>query len=437
MSKDGFEFGRRTVLKGIGCVGFTAATSHAGAVAASSPDEIVSTGQAETAADTMIAYYGVTRETHETWQDASAGSPTTYYMIVEDGSYEPAAHVFPVESVDGRTAGHIAVAARRSWPPVLEYSIDKPPSAGRSAAEDAARSVGFEPTGRLLYQGALDFGIQVSADQMIHLGSRKLAPVRQTSELLAHDVDGVETVDVARQWQLVEDGALEPESQVGSDASEHLDFDQYAWDGHYAEGPAEGSPDGDASGGQDYPANRGLADDSWDAWDGCTPIAGTQIIMFHENLGNYSWNVEERGKICDALHHLMHTNDAGWSDTWNVDDGFDEIGGELGFLDNDYDGANEYNLSKNLVKSEIEGGRPFVLTNYDAPVIGSLGDGADGPGSQKKNGDNYNGHSVVGSGYDENGSLEIDVYEGWNTNLHTLTYGSWDSTTMITRVTPQ
>lgn len=416
---------RRAVMKGIVSTGL--ATSHViGSVSSKTSSKYISEDTAKTVAERMISFYSEVREDHRHWSDAVPGKPTLYYEQ-RSNKYRPAAYVFPVEKhhlFTDEVIGHITISANRQRPPVLEYGNTNPPSTKLKQTKEKINKLGANSTDRLLYQGGVDFGIQISDDEMINLRSQKRTPIRTSSEaqLLA---DKSNEGGVSTQWDNVINRSSVPESEYRSYRSEDLPrhFGYYAMDGHYGEGRVTGDKGDD---GPEYPANRGMEEDPWGSWDGCNPIAGTQIIMYHEDLQNSSENVEEREKICDALHHLMQTTDGGDTAPPFYDRGFNLIDTELDFLSNDYSGENEHNISKDLIRNEIDQGRPFMLSNWKVPT---------GP-LKKKKGNNYNGHAVVGARYHEGSTMEIDVYTGWETAHETIAYGTWDLTAAITKITP-
>ncbi len=402
----------------------------------------VTSDQARTAAKKLIPWYAQTRRSYADWRGAVPGAPTTYYGYGPDGDCQPTAYVVPVEHRSGerRSAGHTTIAARRSVPPVLEYGQSRPPSetishTGRTSRRRPAADAVAD--GRLLYQGGLDFGIEADAGEMIRLRSQRRTPVRPVGSL-HRSVDDTGADRARRSWATLLDDTADLRREYGT-ADTSLSFGAYAWDGHYG----EGDPVGDDTGGASYPNCRGTPDDSWDGWDGCSPVAGTQIVMYHEGLENTDANLAERETICDALHELMDTNDSGWSNTWNIDNGFDNLANELdgkGTIDGSYNGDNEYNISKGLIQSEIDDGQPCMLTNYSIipngdPTVTGPGAGS-GPRRMKKGGSNYDGHSIVITGYNTGTTMEVDVYDGWSTQQHTIAYGSWAGSSVVTRVVP-
>ncbi|SER17178.1 hypothetical protein [Natrinema salaciae] len=429
--------GRRTAIKTLVSTGL-ATSQLVGSVSSKESSKFITENAAKTIAQRRIFFYSQVREDHRHWSGAVPGEPTLYYEQDSNNKYRPAVYVFPVERhsfFTSKIVGHITISANRQRPPVIEYGNSNPPSSNLKQAKQKIKEVGASSTGRLLYQGGLRFGIQTSDDEMVDLKGQRRIPIRNSSEPLA--VQSTD-IDVKSEWDRLTSRSSIPEAEYRSYSGVSLDFDDYAWDGHYG----EGDPVGDIGDGNlDYPASRGMEPDSWDSWDGCNPIAGTQIIMYHEGWPNNDENVEKREEICDALHHLMDTDDEGWSKTQNVDDGIDEISDELGFLDNSYNGENEHNISKKLVRSQIDSGRPFMLTNYKLPDIPNpFGkpeiQTKDRPRTNKKKGNNYNGHAIVGAGYHEGSTMEIDVYDGWENYRQTLTYGAWDLTAMITKIIP-
>lgn len=436
--KDSKDTTRRSLIKGISgaipAVGLTMATGI-GNAQSNNKSKFVSVDEAKSVAEQMVSHFARTDSEVESWQDGILNDPTKYYTLTSDGGYDPAAYVFQVVNQDNsnENLGYITIAARRSWSPVLEYSTNEPPTAGRERAKKTAQTMGDSPTGRLLYQGGLNYGIHLGGQEMIHLGHNKKMVAHAKSDILSYD-EGDEVVDTQAQWEGAADPSVEGTgvSIMASSGSGRVGFSDYAWDAHVGEGVSGSDSGNDVGDGDDCNGCVGLADDPWQDWDGCIPIAGTQVVMYHEGLENEWSNRQEREKICDELHMGMDTGQDISTSFKNIPGGFTSL--DLSFLDNDYDANQELLISKGLFTSDIDDDKPLMLNRPgDACGLGiCIESSEDVTISDKEKGD-YDNHTVVVAGYQDGGD-KLEVFSGWNTNRHTISYGNWGYRAQVTRV---
>lgn len=429
---------RRSILKKIGVLGAVGVSGTSIAAASEGQQatrgKFVSVSHAREAAEQMVPHLAKTDPEVNSWQRGSVGRPTKYYTLTTDGSYDPAAYVFPIASKDtsDKVLGYITIAARRTWSPVLEYSTGVPPSARQDAVEQSARAMGDTPDGRLLYQGGVNYGIQLDGQEMIHLGTHQKMIARPDSDILAFD-EGDQTVNTQAQWETAVDPSTSGMGTMAS-GSNQVGITDYVWDAHVGNG-VSGSDTGTGTGNRnDCYGCRGLADDPWKDWDGCIPIAGTQIVMYHEEIENTWSNRKKREKICDELHMEMKTGDDHSTSFGNIPGGF--TGLSLSFVNNDYGANQELLITKNLFTSDIDSNQPLMINRpYDICNWGICIESAttDDVTTSSKDKNNYDGHTVIAAGY-QNGGDQLEVFTSWDTNRHTISYDSWGSRTQVTRV---
>lgn len=409
--------------------------STTAAAADTKKDKFVSVGEAKRVAEQMIPHYGKTDSEFKPWQRGSPGSPTKYYTHTTDGGYDPAAYVFPVvgRGSSKEALGYITISARRTWAPVLEYSTAKPPGTRQESAKEKAQAMGDSPSGRLLYQGGVSYGVELSGQEMVHLGTHQKMVTRPDSDILGYD-DDKQAVDTHARWENATKNSVSGMGTIAGSGSNQVGMTDYVWDAHVGDG-VSGSDTGNGTGNRnDCSGCLGLDDDPWKDWDGCIPIAGTQIVMYHENIENTYSNRGKREKICDELHMEMKTGDDHSTKFKNIPGGFQDL--NLTFVDNEYGANQELLISKNLFTSDIDKGQPLMINrpsdicNWGVCIESETGDDVD---TSSKDKDSYDGHTVVAAGY-QNGGDTLEVFTSWDTNRHNISYGSWGSRTQVTRV---
>jgi hypothetical protein len=144
--------------------------------------------------------------------------------------------------------------------------------------------------------------------------------------------------------------------------------------------------------------------DPWDYWDGCSPVAGSMVVAYHE--GNTSG--EKKHEYVDELHRTMNTDSSGTTTPTDIDDGFNNF--DIGI--NSYSGKNvSVSTHPNLPIREIDDGQPFLFSVTDG-------------GSPDDKSGNYDDHTMTVVGYDEGGD-ELVVHDTWDYTDHHLDWGSW------------
>ena len=139
----------------------------------------------------------------------------------------------------------------------------------------------------------------------------------------------------------------------------------------------------DSGGGSiQWPNCRGIGQDPWANWDGCTPISASMVVKYWQNrfpnvfpnigkftLNGTSYTDNDKDALIDDLHKKMKTNDASNGRTWPWDnpkvwDALDLYG---------YGSQFDVQINPPLVSSiawsdvthEIDASRPFILTLWD------------------------------------------------------------------------
>lgn len=376
---------RRSVLGTIGAAGL--GLPAVGTAQAAGPDR-VPVGQARKAAERTVQKATRRPETFGEWEGATVGEPTLFHArnAGPGPAYLPSAYVFTVRK-NGRDVGYVTCGGNDAWSSVIEYSPATPPQRQVPTAKATARDNGAEPTERLLYHGGVKYGLELADGRAVNVRNGRPAPVGTGVDFSQVDPDG------GRSAADVSDG--------GVDAARTTTADEY--DRLWAV-PEWTERD---------------TDDSWDNWDGCTPVAGSMIVAYHEGISEYDDDADfYREWYIDELHRDMNTSDDGWTTWWDIDDGFDTFAEGS----NSYDGTNIYVWTHpNFLRSEIsDHQRPFLLNVQDG-------------GQADDRSQNYGDHSVCVMGYDEYGE-EFVLADGWDDYSHHFDWGNW-STCMYTKVT--
>lgn len=326
------------------------------------------------------------------WADATVGPMTTFHAknAGHGPEYVPSAYVFAIEK-GSEDVGYVTAAARSNWAPILEYSAATPPGRLVEDARSLARERGVEGTGRLLYHGGVQYGLELQDGRALNLRNGRPSAVG-----VGIDPSGMsfDPAIVDRQRAALE-GTGGTVSTSGVTTLQTFDslWDVPAWTEH---------DDGNASS-----TSYGSGADSWDDWDGCTPIAASMIVAYHEGYTESDTWIREY--YIDRLHDDMNTNDAG--DTWptDIDNGFDNFS-EGSYS---YNGTNIYVWTHpDFTKSEISThNRPFLLNMTSG-------------GTANDRTQAYGDHTTTVVGYASNGD-ELELHDTWDDTYHYLTWGSW------------
>lgn len=156
----------------------------------------------------------------------------------------------------------------------------------------------------------------------------------------------------------------------------------------------------DEGGGEDdWPECRGSADDPWDNWDGCGPIAGAMVLGYWDSNG-YSSIPNNDETVIDDCHHFMDTDDTGETSVYDIAPGIDDTSQYYGY---DFSSSLDSDETWSDVIGEINASRPFVLAlEWDD-----------------------DGHGITVRGYRASTS-EIRFHNCWDDWSHEITFGNWE-----------
>ncbi|RLM68626.1 hypothetical protein DVK07_10950 [Halorubrum sp. Atlit-26R] len=344
---------------------------------------------------------------------------------LEDASekYVRTAYVFPVRKKD-EEVGYITTSAHRSREPVLEYSTGTSPTQKLVSAEATVAQQADLSAGHPIYTGGIAYGLEVGGSQVLNVQDGSVSHLRAGSpgELQFTGTDS------EHRWELVQDGTYGEDRTYGTEGISPTD-------GNLAGVPVWTETD---SGNADS-TSIGTGADSWNKWDGCTPISASMIIGFHENV--YSWQDDERESIIDRLHQKMETNVGGSTPplelVLNLDGNVSGPGDLVASPmvdgiedytegDNDYSASQHINTGLEFVMSETEqDSRPFMLNLTGGGRV------EDYPPDE----DTYDQHSVCVVGYNNDGTdivAELEIHDTWDSSEHILSYGNWFAHSSIT-----
>lgn len=395
---------RRGALRGIAALGAGLAAIPSLGSASPPGQEFVPEGTAREVALAKIDHLGRTEDFAE-WRGATAG-PARTYRAKNGGKgpeYLPSAHVFPVQK-RGSVKGYVTIGADRRIAPVVEYSKADPPGTGLDEVRTAARGQGATESDRYLYQGGVQYGLELSDGTVANLRNGKVYaenPGMNPDAMVAGD-------ELTREkWADVEDeldGSGRSEAGVAGGAStadgasvlSHDDSDE-VW------GVPCWTEEDDGGAGS---TEVGTGPDTWNDWDGCVPVAASMVVGYHEWV--WEGDAERRETIIDRLHRTMNTSVDGQTYPWNVDDGFEDY--HWGW--NDYDARNIYVWTyPDFEKTEIANYRPFLLNVFSG-------------GEAEDRSQNYGDHSVTVVGYRDGGAT-LKLHDTWGYDPHYLAWGSW------------
>lgn len=379
---------RRSVLERIGISGL----GLAGVGSVTAGDEranVVSRGDAREAAERKVeAVAG--RSKFSSWQGVTLGAPTLFHARNAGSAptHVPTAYVFAVRN-GGEDVGYVTASARSDWAPILEYSTATPPTRRVEPTRSAAEDLGATVTGRLLYHGGVQYGIELADGRAMNVRNGRPMDVGA----------GIDPTSMSFEPAMA---ARQP-SDVGREDAGREDVTASDWWDTLWDVPAWTERD---DGGNDT-TYYGSGDDAWDDWDGCVPVAASMILAYHEGYDESdAWM---REYLIDRLHDDMNTNDAGSTWPTDIDNGFNQFAEGS----HDYSGRNIYVWNHpNFTKTEItENGRPFLLNMT-------------GGGSADDRDQSYGDHSVTVVGYSGDGD-ELEIHDTWDDDYHYLTWGSW------------
>ena len=399
MTDESMQHTRRTALKALGVAGVAGLSSVAAGATGSngrSGDRFVTKATARKAAEAKIAEVAGPPK-FESWEGAKATPATTFHMKNADvgPDYVPSAYVFSVKK-RGETLGYVTASARSDWAPILEFSPATPPTDLARGTASAARQQGASPTGRLIYHGGVKYGVELDDGTAMNVRNGKPELVDEASpSAMSFDGDRV-----AQDWEAATSDGVSTDS-VSTQSIDWV-YGVPAWTEH-------------DDGGNSW-TSYGTGDDEWIDWDGCTPVAGSMIIAYHE--GHDESDTWYREYIIDRLHDTMQTDDSnGETFPSDIDNGFDNYT----WGSNDYNGRNIYTwTTPDFEKQEVNNDRPFLLN-------------MNGGGSAEDRSQNYGDHTVIVVGYKDDADY-LEIHDTWDDDYHYLAWGSW-SACSYTKVT--
>lgn len=345
------------------------------------------------------------RTTFKSWQEGTIADPTVYYMRSSENQYVKSAYVFPIRQ-GKQNDGYITVAAQRDWDPILEFSKGNPPHADLQTAKRRAKNQGVTPKSRLLYHGGMSYGIELESGKAMRLNVPRTGNIPgdfQPSSLKLRKEIANEQWERKEQIETSTD-SVSTQDRDGGDTTADTVTGVPAWTSSDSSGSSSS-----------YPYYLGTDPDPWDDWDGCTPIAASMVLCYHE--GTSESNSEEREQFIDDLHYQMGTSDSGWTYWHDIDAGIQNC--TIG--DNYYLSSTNFTFEKSNGESEISNeNRPFMLSMDNGGDDGSQSDDPD-------EGD-YGDHSVCVRGWDDDSDgFYWEIHNGWDNSVHWFKHGNWSN----------
>jgi hypothetical protein len=370
------------------------------ALAQETVDSSVTESEAEKAALNQIERAS---QRIDAWSGAILGKPVIYYAPDNTKS----AYEFTVLNGD-KEVGYILISARKDWMPVLEYSNGSAPSNLLHHIEEYAIERGYvnkieAAESRLIYWGALSYSVQIGEkmekeNTVIHLPTALIMPMPKMAELQMDKDDAkaawskllTETVSKPQtksvEWEELSGVPLwyqHNNSENATCQSNGWCCDRY-------------SENADA-----YPDCAGEAEDPWNPWDGCSAIAGAMVVGYDQ----YGIS-EDDETLIDDCHDAMDTSDEGETDPWDFDNGIEYV---FDLYSVTSDASNDYLVSWNDIKGEIDAERPFMLS--------------------------FSGHSQTGVGYEWDTSdpyhRKVWVHTTWDDpRTAVIDFGNWSAACM-------
>lgn len=335
--------------------------------------------------------------------------------IKADGhlKYTPRAWVFPIERRD-EDVGYLTIDARQDVKPVLAYGKSRAPQRGLGDAIRQTQNTEYSIHERYLYHGGVEYGVEtVNQKGIVDLrGSNGKKPIRRFAAL--EDVEKTLPIDT----QQGSDGRTTKEGGRSPDLDGTEYDESYRVTDRISTNSGYGVPNWTETdaGGSNY-TDIGTGADSWNKWDGCSPIAGSMAIGYHELITENE--DEERESLIDRLHYDMGTDDSGYSDPWDIDDGISNYSEGT----YSYNGNNNWTLIAGNVKDAIGNDNPPILSMINGPYT-------------KKEGW-IDGHSVTPVAYEDNFWLFYHiVHNGYDDPPDHIVNGNW-SKAVVTRISKE
>ncbi len=342
---------RRGAMKALGALSFGSIVATKGARAQSS--DRVSKSLARAMAEAKVEQLAGDDELQK-WNRTDVGSATLFKLPVSENSttnFEPAVYVFPVTN----EKGHIVISARKQLPPVLGYGTSPAPQSRLRRLSNSAihDSLTFDET--LLYLGGMSYGVAATDPTAGDDEQTRFVDLRTGHARPLPTVSGIHrfessTHGAKTEWRTVQEASPEQHvRQIG----------------------IQRSTDEDVPGVPNW--TEGDTDDSWNEWDGCSPIAASMAIGHHEGT-SYS----DRDALIDSLHQKMSTRDvpgagSGLTIPGDIPRGIRKY--DSG--DNDYESPENNFVDVGLTrpeqtKNQIDDGNPLLLSTMplDVSLVG-------------------------------------------------------------------
>lgn len=330
------------------------------------------------------------------WLGANVMNSASYNSI--DG--EKIAYEYIVEN-GNENVGFLVISATKELSPLLECSGGEAPSsyirkAMEKCVEEGLTTCDSETTPMILYWGALTYSIQFDdmkyGGEAVHLPTGRIMEVPEYVKLL------IDSEQAKSQWIELE-SLINGIGKIGArDAWVTIPgVPAYYQGGDYRHGDAGNNPNAS------YPSCAGAGDDPWDAWDGCSCIAGAMVHGYWGNNDYSSLTIGEDALI-DENHHYMGTDDEGSTWPWDIDDGIAAVFDAYGHNDT-FSVYNTSGTNWGDVTTFVDNNNPTVLSFL---------------------GGSYTGHSATLVGYIDREAYDyITVHSTWDTYETLISWGDW------------
>jgi len=308
-------------------------------------------------------------------------TPITYYSV----DHRPIAYEFTIlDQGSSKPAGFIVIAATREWMPLLERGNGKAPSGYIPDINSTNRVSQTIDNPTIYYFGGMAYYVQLPSedDKLMHLLSGNIISLPEKQPKLSMDAEQARDA-----WANIgQEPTREPFTEISGVPSW---YQSSIW-----------SPISDEGGGEDdWPDCRGNANDPWNNWDGCAPIAGAMVLGYWDANG-YSAVPNDDETVIDDCHHFMDTDNSGATNIADIAPGIDDTSQYYGY---DFICWLDTNETWSDVTGEINASRPFVLAlEWDG-----------------------GGHAITVRGY-RTSTNEIrfhNTYDDWSWEM---TFGDWE-----------
>ncbi|WP_135605144.1 C39 family peptidase [Methanococcoides sp. NM1] len=362
----------------------------------------VSIEDAEAVASYYVRYIPSFMENFQGWQEATVEQSEVYYDL--DG--KKSAYAFNVIE-NGQYAGYILVSATKDNYPILEFSKGKTPNA---IAELTTRSE------TMAKERANKNKLSIGKARPLYLGATfyyKEYPLidahGKTVDSVVVDLTAPSIVDFTElqmEIPIGEGDLLQQQQMKKEEASVQWDAleERMLMESTTTESTLSGSL------GYIYDVPNYL----WHV--GCSPTAAAMVLGYWDIHGypNILLSSDEKPLI-EELAAAMETSDwprpDGGTWPWDIDNGIETVCKNHGY--SNFDASNDYYVSWNEVKTEVDGNRPFVINMLQ----GGTGSGYSQP---------YGDHRVTCIGYSDGTEDYVFIHDTWDTeNHHYIAFGNW------------